>query len=245
MATVLLRLSGPMQAYGTSSHWEERATHSRPTKSAVIGLIVNALGLSADTPLEDFISMTFAVRADRPGRQMRDEQTAGGGCFPPADPRHPDPGPGYGAPRDPALTPAGTLRASRKKGSRQPVLVTKHYLEDAAFLAGLSTEDLHLARTIDSALRHPARLLFLGRHCCPPARPIAHGVTSHGPDQWPSHVSLLPEATDAQPAVWTEVPPTTGAFPSSENPVCFTARYHTTLFLRTSTVLPPAPELQQ
>lgn len=81
MATVLLRLSGPMQAYGTSSHWEERATRSRPTKSAVIGLIVNALGLSADTPLDDFTSMTFAVRADRPGRQMRDEQTAGGGRF--------------------------------------------------------------------------------------------------------------------------------------------------------------------
>ncbi|MFJ2135968.1 type I-E CRISPR-associated protein Cas5/CasD [Streptomyces sp. NPDC087845] len=244
MVTVLLRLTGPMQSYGTASHWEERATRSRPTKSAVVGLVANALGLSSDAPLHDLTQMVFAVRADRPGRQMIDEQTAGGGRFPTTGPTPANPDHWYGAPRDPDLSPEGTLRASRKKGSRDPVLITKHYLEDAAFLAGLSTENAQLAHTIDGALRQPARLLFLGRHCCPPARAVAHGTTPYGPDQWPSHVSLLPEATVTRPTVWTEVPPTTGAFPSSENPVSFTARHHTTLFLRTST-MPPAPELPQ
>ncbi|MFJ5726392.1 type I-E CRISPR-associated protein Cas5/CasD [Streptomyces sp. NPDC093149] len=245
MVTVLLRLTGPMQSYGTSSQWEERATRSRPTKSAVVGLVANALGLSIDAPLHDLTQMVFAVRADRPGQQMADEQTAGGGRFPPTGPTAPNPDHWYGAPRDPDMSPEGTLRASRKKGSRDPVLITKHYLIDAAFLAGLSTENTQLAHTIDTALRQPARLLFLGRHCCPPARPVAHGTTPHGPDQWPSRVSLLPEATVTRPTVWTEVPPATGAFPSSENPVSFTARNHRTLFLRISTALPPASEFPQ
>ncbi|MFJ4741174.1 type I-E CRISPR-associated protein Cas5/CasD [Streptomyces sp. NPDC088775] len=242
MPTVLLRLAGPMQSYGTSSRWEERATGSRPVKSAVIGLVANALGLCADTPLDTLTGMTFAVRCDCPGRQLRDEQTAGGGHFPPADPHSPNPEPDYGAPRNPTLTPQGTLQANRWKDGRDPVLLTKHYLADAAFLAGLSTHDDQLAHTIDTALRRPARLLFLGRHCCPPARPVAHGVTPHGPEHWPSKIPLLPEATTALPTVWTEVPPMTGALPSAENPVSFTARSHTTLFLHASTVTPPTPE---
>lgn len=245
MATVLLRLSGPMQAYGTSSHWEERATRSRPTKSAVIGLIVNALGLSADTPLDDFTSMTFAVRADRPGRQMRDEQTMRRWPIPSSRPAKPEPRPGLWRP--PRPSPDTRRHAPGLTEEGQPPTRPRHKALPGRRRVPRRAEHRGppLSHTIDNALRRPARLLFLGRHCCPPAQQIAHGVTPHGPDQWPSHISLLPEATDAQPAVWTEVPPTTGAFPSSENPVSFTARHHTTLFLRTSTVLPPAPELQQ
>lgn len=81
METVLLRLTGPMQSYGTAAHWEERGTRRRPTKSTVIGLVANALGLAHDEPLHHLASMTFAVRADRPGREIRDQQTAGGGHF--------------------------------------------------------------------------------------------------------------------------------------------------------------------
>ncbi|MGW6202258.1 type I-E CRISPR-associated protein Cas5/CasD [Streptomyces sp. NPDC055089] len=243
MHTVLLRLTGPMQSYGTAAHWEDHGTRLRPTKSAVIGLVANALGLPHDEPLHHLSQMTFAVRADRPGREMRDQQTAGGGHFPPADEHDPSPDSSYGAPRDPRSNRDGTLRPSQQKRSRDPVLITKHYLEDAGFLAGLSTNDATLAATIDGALRRPARVLFLGRHCCPPAHTIAHGTTPHGPGQWPGHVPLLPEATVAEPTVWTEAQPTTGAFASPENPVRFSTRSHTALFLQTSTVLPPAPEL--
>ncbi|MEE1742275.1 type I-E CRISPR-associated protein Cas5/CasD [Streptomyces sp. BE147] len=246
METVLLRLTGPMQSYGTAAHWEERGTRRRPTKSAVIGLVANALGLAHDEPLHHLARMTFAVRADRPGREIRDQQTAGGGHFPPAGENPPNSESRYGAPRDPGLNRDGTLRPSRQKRSRDPVLITKHYLEDAGFLAGLSTDDATLAAAIDGALRRPARVLFLGRHCCPPAQSVAHGITPYGPGQWPGRVPLLPEATAAEPTVWTEAQqPAAGAWPSPENPLQFSTRTHTTLFLQASNVLPPAPELSR
>ncbi|WEH31948.1 type I-E CRISPR-associated protein Cas5/CasD [Streptomyces sp. AM 4-1-1] len=80
--TVLIRLSGPLQSYGASSHWTERETGPRPTKSAVAGLIANALGRHWSADLSDLRAMTFAVRADRPGHLLTDDQTAGGGTFP-------------------------------------------------------------------------------------------------------------------------------------------------------------------
>ncbi|WP_331759702.1 type I-E CRISPR-associated protein Cas5/CasD [Streptomyces anulatus] len=244
MHTVLLRLTGPMQSYGTSSRWEDHGTRIRPTKSAVIGLVANALGLPHDEPLNRLAQMVFAVRADRPGRTMRDQQAAGGGRFPPAKENASNPDSRYGAPRDPRSNPDGTLRPSRQKHSRDPVLITKHYIEDAGFLAGLSTDDAALAATIDDALRRPARFLFLGRQSCPPAHTIAYGTTPYGPGQWPGRVPLLPEATVTEPTVWTDAQTTTsGAWPSPENPVLFSTRTHTTLFLQTSTVQPPAPEL--
>ncbi|MFF8917834.1 type I-E CRISPR-associated protein Cas5/CasD [Streptomyces sp. NPDC015032] len=242
MPTVLLRLSGPMQAYGTSSHWEERATRSRPTKSATVGLIANALGLDLNAPLNELAQLVFTVRADRPGMQMTDQQTAGGGTFPANAPGLPAPDTSalYGAPRDPVAARDGSLRTSSKKGSRGAVLITKHYLADAAFLAGLSSANEQLLRSIDHALHRPARLLFLGRRSCPPAFPVAHGTTPHGPDQWPSHVPLLPEATTTRPTVWTETLPSAGAVPSPEQPpATFAHRMHATMFLRTSAVQPP------
>lgn len=242
MRTVLLRLSGPMHVYGTMSSWEERATRQRPTKSAVAGLVANALGLSLDAPLDDLQKMVFTVRSDRPGLQMTDEQTAGGGPFPRTapGPAASDPVHWYGAPRDPTITRDGALRPSQKKGSRGAVLITKHYLADAAFVAGLSSDDEQLIRTVDHALRHPARLLFLGRHSCPPSRPIAHGTTAHGPAEWPRHIPLLPEATCTRPTAWTETPPGHGTLPSPEQPpATFARREHTTMFLHASTVQPP------
>lgn len=57
---------------------------------------------------------------------------------------------------------------------------------------------------------------------------------------------LLPEATAAEPTVWTEAQqPAAGAWPSPENPLQFSTRTYTNLFLQTSTVLPPAPELSR
>ena len=44
MPTLLLRLVGPMQAWGTSSRFDERDTGKEPSKSGVIGLLAAALG---------------------------------------------------------------------------------------------------------------------------------------------------------------------------------------------------------
>jgi CRISPR system Cascade subunit CasD len=147
----------------------------------------------------------------------------------------------YGAPRKVAPDHAGAPVASWSPSLRGPVQVRKDYLADAAFLAGLTTNDPALAERITAALNRPRRLPFLGRRNCPPAHPVAYGVTDHGPDQWPTLIPLLPEATTATPTVWTETPPRPGsrAFPE-QPPTSFQTRDHRTLHLSTSTVRPPA-----
>mgnify|MGYP000599216911 CR=1 FL=1 len=45
MATLLLRLAAPLQAWGADSKFETRKTGREPTKSGVIGLLAAALGL--------------------------------------------------------------------------------------------------------------------------------------------------------------------------------------------------------
>lgn len=75
--SLLLKLAGPLQAWGAQSRFRERETNSEPTKSGVIGLISSALGRSRETPVDDLNSgLFFAVRTDQPGVLLRDYQTA-------------------------------------------------------------------------------------------------------------------------------------------------------------------------
>ena len=48
MATLLLRLAAPLQAWGADSKFEARKTNREPTKSGVIGLLAAALGVQLD-----------------------------------------------------------------------------------------------------------------------------------------------------------------------------------------------------
>ncbi|WP_433892716.1 type I-E CRISPR-associated protein Cas5/CasD [Streptomyces sp. CA-111067] len=244
--TVLIRLSGPLQSYGASSHWTERETGPRPTKSAVAGLIANALGRDWSADLSDLRTMTFAVRADRPGHLLTDDQTAGGGTFPSYAFETSAPGgdiPHYGVPRIPARRPDGTVHAPWAGKDRTPVQFRKHYLADAAFLAGLTTDDHHLAEHIIQALRQPSGLLYLGRRCCPPSHPPAHGTTPHGAETWPDRIPLLPQATTTRPRTWTETTPRPGAAPSPEQvPTTYLERDHPLMFLLSATATPPPTE---
>ena len=76
MATLLLRLEGPMQSWGVSSRFTERGTAREPTKSGVIGLIAAAMGRGRNMPLDDLTSLRMAVRVEREGAIRRDFQTA-------------------------------------------------------------------------------------------------------------------------------------------------------------------------
>lgn len=76
MATLLLRLAGPMQSWGSSSRFASRGTEQAPTKSGVIGLLAAADGRRRTDPIEDLLTLRFAVRIDQPGRIERDFQTA-------------------------------------------------------------------------------------------------------------------------------------------------------------------------
>lgn len=147
---LLLRLEGPMQAWGRQSHWDLRATDSLPTKSAVVGLIGSAMGLErGDTRLVELgQSVEMAVRVDRAGRRFTDYQTVMG---------------------EPLMTADGKKR-------EEAIISPRQYLEDASFLVVLAG-DSELLDEAARALESPRWPLYLGRRCCVPTRPILMALT--------------------------------------------------------------------
>ena len=150
MPTLLLRLVGPMQSWGTTSRFDQRDTGKEPSKSGVIGLVAAALGIDREnwTDLEPLTHLSMGVRHDRPGVPRRDYQTAG--C----------------AETDSVIKADGTL-------SKDGIVSQRFYLADAAFLVGLEGEDrTGLLERIHSALRNPVWPLALGRKSYVPSESI-------------------------------------------------------------------------
>lgn len=143
MATLMLRLVGPMQSWGTTSRFDERDTGKEPSKSGVLGLVAAALGVDRENwvDLEPLCRLRMGVRHDRPGVPKRDYQTAQGVIT------------GNGLAKDPAVT-------------------NRHYLADAAFLVGLSGDDRAVLERIHAALADPVWPLALGRKSYVPSEPI-------------------------------------------------------------------------
>lgn len=84
MATLLLRLAAPMQAWGSRSKFDDRDTEAEPTKSGVLGLCAAALGIDRADPIDDLTRLSFGVRIDREGTVGRDYHTA---QLKPSDPK--------------------------------------------------------------------------------------------------------------------------------------------------------------
>ncbi|MGV6476109.1 type I-E CRISPR-associated protein Cas5/CasD [Azotobacter vinelandii] len=143
MATLLLRLQGPMQSWGTTSRFDERDTQLEPSKSGVLGLVCAALGRDRREPLEDLAALRMGVRVDREGVPLRDYQTA-----------------------------TGVLIASGKADPRRTVVSPRFYLSDAVFLVGLESADSALLERIQGALRRPVWPLALGRKSFVPGMPV-------------------------------------------------------------------------
>lgn len=159
MSTLLLRLLGPMQSWGSHSRFSERDTEREPTKSAVIGLICAALGKPREEEegdgyptLEALAAMPMGIRVEREGRLERDYHTSGGGEWP-------------------GLPSYGVRRADPSKKSGETVLSNRYYLSDAVFLVGFEGEET-LLRRIHESLRAPRWPLALGRKAFPPSEPV-------------------------------------------------------------------------
>jgi CRISPR system Cascade subunit CasD len=122
MPTLLLRLAGPMQSWGTTSRFDHRDTGKEPSKSGVVGLLAAALGLDRDnwTDLKPLTRFAMGVRHDRPGEPKRDYQTA----------------------KD--------IISSNRKKIHQTAVTMRDYLADAAFLVGLECEDRVLLERVGS-----------------------------------------------------------------------------------------------
>jgi CRISPR system Cascade subunit CasD len=188
MHTLLLRLAGPMQSWGTQSRFTIRDTGLEPSKSGVIGLLCAALGKPRDEAhpdnrdqpkLEALAVLRMGVRVNRPGVLQKDYHTAGGS-------RHDD---------------YGVIKASGAKG--EPVVSIRYYLADADFLVGLESDDVALLLRLDEALGEPHWQLFLGRRSFVPGLPVRvkDGLKLNTPLEdalrmkylWPANRSGQPE----------------------------------------------------
>lgn len=78
MKTLLLRLAGPLQAWGADSRFERRMTGREPTKSGVIGMLAAALGRPRMADISDLATLRFGVRVDQPGTLEYDFHVAHG-----------------------------------------------------------------------------------------------------------------------------------------------------------------------
>ncbi|MBM3983368.1 MAG: type I-E CRISPR-associated protein Cas5/CasD [Planctomycetes bacterium] len=156
MSTLLLRLAGPMQSWGTRSRFSNRDTGPEPSKSGVVGLLCAALGWPRDADthtvagtayrLEGFArALPMGVRVDRPGRLMRDYHTA-----------------------------QEVLRASGK-GTQETVLSERFYLADADFLVGLEGGRA-LLDALAAALQRPVWPVYLGRKSFVPSVPVCERI---------------------------------------------------------------------
>ena len=78
MKTILLKFAGPLQSYGTSSHFETRYTDYYPSKSAVLGLLAACLGYRRDEEekIRELSTLKFAVRIDQQGDLLKDYHIA-------------------------------------------------------------------------------------------------------------------------------------------------------------------------
>lgn len=143
MATLLLRLQGPMQSWGTTSRFDERDTQLEPSKSGVLGLICAALGRDRKEDVDDLAALRMGVRVDREGVPMRDYQTATGVA----------------------------IASSGKADLDRTVVSPRYYLSDATFLIGLEGDDAFL-KVIHASLKSPVWPLALGRKSFVPSLPI-------------------------------------------------------------------------
>jgi CRISPR system Cascade subunit CasD len=149
MPTLLLRLVGPMQSWGTTSRFDQRDTAKEPSKSGIIGLLAAARGIEREnwTDLEPLTRLKMAVRHDRLGVPMQDYQTAG-------------------------CAATDTVIKADGSPSKDGVVSRRFYLADAAFLVGLEDEGRSLLEMIHAALRDPVWPLALGRKSYVPSEPI-------------------------------------------------------------------------
>ncbi len=137
MKTLLMKFAGPLQSWGTSSHFETRHTDFHPSKSAVIGMISAALGYSRedDINIQKLNELDFAVRVDQRGSLLRDFHIA--------------------------------QKYKVNGDLERNYVTQRYYLEDAVFVVGIGHKDVHLIDEIVEALKNPFFQLYLGKRALP------------------------------------------------------------------------------
>ncbi len=172
MPTLLLRLAGPMQSWGTRSRFDQRDTDLEPSKSGVLGLVCAALGIDRSDweSLRPLTDLRMGVRVDREGVLSRDYHTA-----------------------------MEVIRAVGP-GREKSAVSNRYYLADAVFLVGLEGNDYTRLGRIHKALARPYWPPFLGRKSFVPSpgvylsNGLAQASLEHALAQYP----FLPDLEDAE-----------------------------------------------
>jgi CRISPR system Cascade subunit CasD len=150
-STLLMRLAGPMQSWGTASHFDNRDTLREPTKSGVVGILAASLGREREEDVSDLARLWLGVRADQEGEIRYDYQTV------------------RAARRDEVTRTQIVTRGGASQGS---TISKRYYLQDAVFLVGLEGNDVAFLHTLDAALRAPVFPIGLGRRGYVPSCPV-------------------------------------------------------------------------
>lgn len=189
---VLIRLEAPMMSFSAPMIDNFGATADFPAASQMTGLLANALGYDFSEHertqrLQE--RLRYAARLDRPGVLKHDFQTAMIGA------------------KDQAYTSRGRVHGRAGGDSFDgAVLRNRPYLADASCLvaAGLapgqsgevSVEDLA------SALRNPARPLFIGRKAFLPSAPLFAGLTEAATPLDALRAAPFPDPDKPLTAMW-------------------------------------------
>lgn len=160
---LILRLDGPMQAWGTHTYEDFRPSNLYPTRSGLLGLLAACLGIERGDHTGQAAlaaSVEFSVRIDTAVERPGCERTMNK--------------PGV------KLPDFHTVMDARKvdgKANKFPVVSRREYLFDAAFSVAVGAK-AGAAFTLDviaEALRRPLYTPTLGRRACPPTRPMFDG----------------------------------------------------------------------
>ncbi|HMD86536.1 MAG TPA: type I-E CRISPR-associated protein Cas5/CasD [Terriglobia bacterium] len=160
--TLFLRLSGPMQSWGTSSRFQLRRTDAYPSKSAVLGLLLCAKGVGRGDSEEELKALTplrMGVRVDRGGTLDWDYHTAGAKIG--------------------IRKAEGGIKETASTHKPETLLSRRQYLYDASFLVALQG-GCDTVACYAGHLLNPVWPVFLGRKCCVPAEPVFAGTGYFG-----------------------------------------------------------------
>ena len=160
---LILRLDGPMQAWGTHTYEDFRPSNLYPTRSGLLGLLAACLGIERSDLAEQLrlaASVEFSVRIDSQVARLGREDSA--------------------AKPSVKLPDFHTVLDARKvdgSANRFPVVSRREYLFDAAFTVavGQRPDATYTLERIAAAMRHPCYTPTLGRRSCPIARPLFDG----------------------------------------------------------------------
>lgn len=157
--TLLLRLAGPLQSWGTSSRFQIRRTDLYPSKSGVLGMLLCAMGITrkdSTAALEPLNRLLMGVRVDQSGTVGWDYHTAGAKI-------------GIRQAED------GRPKKTQSTGEYETLVSRRQYLYDASFFVVLMGDKDTIA-DCRKALDDPAWPIFLGRKSCVPSEPVFIGT---------------------------------------------------------------------